>query len=126
MAGGRATLRIQCPLIVGEHQEPQPDVALVRYRPDGYLTGHPRAAGALLVIEVADTSLVDDRERKMPLYARASIPEPWLVNLPGNGIEVHRDPRGGHYADVRTARRGETITPLAFPDLTLRVDEILG
>lgn len=126
LAGHRATLSIQDPLVLDTHQEPQPDVALLRYRADGYQTGHPRAADTLLVIEVADTSVEADRARKIPLYARASIPEAWLVNLPGDGIEVHRHPRGGHYADVRTARRGEGIAPLAFPDLALRVDDILG
>jgi Uma2 family endonuclease len=126
LAGGRATLRIQSPLIVAEDQEPQPDVALVRYRPDGYGTGHPRAADTLLVIEVADTSLESDRERKIPLYARAGIPETWLANLPGDALEIHREPRVGTYTDVRTARRGDTVSPLAFPNLVLPVHDILG
>ena len=102
------------------------DVALVRYRADRYRTGHPRAADTLLVIEVADTSVESDRQRKIPLYARAGIPEAWLVNLPEDAIEIYREPTAGAYTTLRTARRGETVSPLAFPGLMLRVDDILG
>jgi len=75
---------------------------------------------------VADTSVASDRERKVPLYARAGIPEAWLVNLPADALEIYREPRAGTYTDVRTARRGDTVSPLAFPNLVLRVDDILG
>ena len=126
LASGQATLRIQNPLTLFEDQEPQPDVALVRYRADRYRTGHPRAADTLLVIEVADTSVESDRQRKIPLYARAGIPEAWLVNLPEDAIEIYREPTAGAYTTLRTARRGETVSPLAFPGLMLRVDDILG
>lgn len=126
LAAGRATLRVQSSLIVAEDQEPQPDIALARYRADGYETGHPRAADTLLVIEVADSSAESDRERKIPLYARSGIPEAWLVNLPEEGIEIHREPRAGAYTDRRTARRAETISPSAFPNLVLPVAQVLG
>ena len=80
----------------------------------------------LLVIEVADTSADYDRSVKIPLYARAGIPEAWLVNLPADAIEVFREPRLGGYADVGTARRGATLAPLRLAEVTLRVDDILG
>jgi Uma2 family endonuclease len=122
----RATVRIQNPLVLDAHQMPQPDIAVVRFRADGYAAGHPRATDALLVIEVADSSLRTDRRRKVPRYAQAEIPEAWLIDLPGDAVEVCREPRDGHYTDVRTAaRRGDTIAPLAFPDLALRVEDIL-
>jgi Uma2 family endonuclease len=105
---------------------PQPDVCLVLPRPDFYQNAHPEARDVLLAVEVADTSLDRDRGRKLPAYAAAGIPEAWLVNLPGDVVEVYREPREGRYTDARTAGRGETIAPLAFPDLALRVDEILG
>jgi Uma2 family endonuclease len=101
-------------------------VALLRTRPDGYRTAHPLPPEIFLVIEVADTSLESDRTEKLPLYGNAGIPEVWLVNLPGGVIEISRDPSGGVYASVRTARRGETIAPLAFPTAPLPVDDILG
>jgi Uma2 family endonuclease len=117
---------VQNPVVLGEHSEPQPDIVLVR-RPGG-LGGAwlPAAGDVLLVIEVADTSLAHDRDEKLPLYAAAAIPEAWLVNLGGDAIEIHREPRGGRYTSMRAARRGDAITPLAVPDLRLRVDDILG
>lgn len=126
MTGRQATVSIQNHLVLSPHQAPQPDVAVVRYRADGYQTGHPGPADTLLVIEVADTSVESDRQRKIPLYARAGIPEAWLVNLPEDGIDIHREPRAGAYNTLRTARRRETVSPLAFPGLVLRVDDILG
>jgi Uma2 family endonuclease len=126
LVGGLATLSIHDPIVLGTHEQPQPDVALLRHRPDAYRTALPRSADVLLVIEVADTSLQRDRGDKLPLYAEASIPESWLVNLPGDHIELHRQPRDGRYHEVRTASRSETISPLAFPNLALRIDDILG
>jgi Uma2 family endonuclease len=117
---------IQDPLVLAEHDEPQPDVTVLRYRADGYSTRHPGPADTLLVIEVADTSVQYDRSTKIPQYARAAIPEAWLVNLPADGIEVYRTPRDGRYTEVTTVSRGDTLTPLALPGVELSVDEILG
>jgi Uma2 family endonuclease len=126
LAGTQATVSIQNPLILGEHEEPQPDVAVLRYRADGYQTGHPRALDTLLVVEVADTSLAYDRDVKVPRYARAGVPEVWLVDLAADRIEVYRQPAAERYADVRAASRGEMLSPLHFPTVTLATDEILG
>jgi Uma2 family endonuclease len=126
LTSNRATVSVQNHIVLNPHQAPQPDLAVVRYRADGYRGRHPGPADTLLVIEVADSSVAWDRERKLPLYAEAGVPEMWLVNLPADVVEVHRAPEGRGYAEVRTARRGATIAPQAFPDLTLRVDEILA
>jgi Uma2 family endonuclease len=123
---GRVTLSIQNPLVLDRHQEPQPDFAMLRHRADGYRARHPGPADVLLVVEVGDTSVASDRLSKIPLYAAVGIPEAWLVDLPADTVEVYRQPQAGRYADVRTAQRGETITAAQFPDVTLRVDEILG
>ncbi|MBI2490632.1 MAG: Uma2 family endonuclease [Candidatus Rokubacteria bacterium] len=105
---------------------PQPDIALLRTREDFYTTTRPGPDDALLVIEVMDTSAATDRGVKLPLYARAGIVETWLVDLGGDAIEVYRQPAATGYGDTRVVRRGERITPRAFPDLTLAVDELLG
>jgi Uma2 family endonuclease len=126
LAGGAATLSVQNPLVLAEHQEPQPDVALLRHRADGYQAGHPRASDVLLVIEVADTSVESDRQTKSPLNARAGIAEAWLVDLPGDRIEVCRDPVAGQYTSARSASRGDMLTPLRLPAVTFSVDAILG
>ena len=125
-AGNQATVSIQNPVILGDYEEPQPDVVVLRYRADGYQTGHPRPSDTLLVVEVADTTVASDRLIKIPLYARAGIPEAWLVNLPGDEIEIYQQPTGGRYARVRTARRGETLTPLECSAIALPTDDILG
>jgi len=120
-----AIIDVQDPVVLSEHDAPQPDVVLLKARADAYLQ-HPRSADTLLVIEVAETSLAYDREVKIPLYARSDIPEVWLVDLPADHIDVYRNPSGGTYADTRSTSRGDTLTPLRFPHVTLRVDDILG
>jgi Uma2 family endonuclease len=80
----------------------------------------------MLVIEVADTSVEHDRSVKIPMYARAGVPEAWLVNLSARRIEVYRNPAGGSYADVTSVSPSETLTPLEVPSATLSVDRILG
>jgi Uma2 family endonuclease len=105
---------------------PQPDVALLRPRADFYTTGRPGPDDILLVIEVMDTSADTDRGVKLPLYARAGLGETWLVDLSADVIEVHRRPGPAGYPDTRVFRRGESIVPLAFPDLAPSVDELLG
>ena len=64
--------------------------------------------------------------RKAPLYARAGVRELWLVDIPAGVLDVQREPSADGYRDVRTLRHGESLTPLAFPDVTLAVDDILG
>jgi len=120
-----AVIDVQNPVVLGAHDAPQPDVAVLKLRAEGYAQ-HPRPTDVLLVIEVADTSLAYDRDVKLPLYAEAGIQEAWLVALPEDRLDVCREPAGGHYTSVRSLARGETITPLQFPGVTLKVDEILG
>lgn len=121
-----AIVRVQGPIRTGDRSEPQPDVALLRPRQDFYAQEHPGPADVLLVIEVADTTADYDRHTKLPLYARAGIPEAWLINFPGGRIEVHREPSPDGYKLVRYVTRGENLAPLSFPDLDLAVDELLG
>lgn len=124
--GDRAIVDVQNPIRLGEHSEPQPDVVLLRPRADLYAVSHPGPADVFLVIEVAETSADGDREVKMPLYARADLPEAWLVDLAGERIEVYRHPTAQGYQEVLRFQRGEILTPRAFPDLGLAVDAILG
>jgi Uma2 family endonuclease len=105
---------------------PEPVIALVKLRADFYASGKPRPADVLLLIEVADTSLDNDREVKRPLYAEAGILEYWIVNLTDDSLEVHRSPTpDGTYADVRTLRRGQQVDIVALAGLAVAVDELL-
>jgi len=120
-----AVIDAQNPVVLGQRDAPQPDVTLLQPRANGY-PHHPRAEDILLVIEVADTTLAYDRDTKMPLYARAGIPEAWLVDLAADVIQVHRNPAGGEYTSVRTVSRGNPITPLCFPNMKVSADDVLG
>ncbi len=117
---GRFSLRIQSPLALSDDSEPEPDAAIV---PLGdYETEHPTTA--LLVVEVADSSLKQDRD-KAAVYASAGIGEYWIVNLGARTVEVHASPEGDRYAEVRTLRAGDTLRPAALPDVAIAVAEIL-
>jgi hypothetical protein len=99
---------------------------VLRWRADFYAAAHPAPADTLLVIEVADSTLLFDRRIKMPLYARMGVPEAWLVNLEQAIVEVHREPSADGYGVIQRAGRGQRLAPIAFPDLMLMVDDILG
>jgi Uma2 family endonuclease len=121
-----AIVWVQNPLHIGERSELQPDVALLRPRSDYYASQHPGPEDVLLVIEVADTSTVTDREAKLPLYARARILEVWLVDLASGTVEVFLRPTPQGYKEHRVLRRGDRIVSQSVSALTLAVEEVLG
>ena len=123
---GRATLGIQNPVVLDDFSEPQPDVAVLKYRSDGYAARHPSPADVLVLIEVMVTSAYIDRDVKLPLYARAGIPEVWLVDLGADVIEILREPGPDGYASVRTATRDDALVPLHLATVTLSGADILG
>ena len=123
---GRAIVSVQSLVQLSPYSEPQPELALLRPPFARYTDAHPGPEDLFLVIEVADTTIDDDRARKVPLYARAGIRETWLVNLRDEAVEVYRQPTQEGYRDVLTLRRGQSLAPEAFPDRVLAVDDILG
>ncbi|MBI4279266.1 MAG: Uma2 family endonuclease [Armatimonadetes bacterium] len=125
-AAGDTIVSVQNPVRLGEDSEPQPDVALLRPRPDFYAGGLPGPTDVLLVVEVAETSADSDREIKIPLYARAGVPEVWLVDLRAATVEVYRNPSPQGYRAAVRHRRGEPLSVEALPDLRVLVDEVLA
>jgi Uma2 family endonuclease len=123
--GERGVVQVQDPVRLSDLSEPEPDIAVLRPRPDDYAAAHPIPADVLLIVEVADTTVAFDREEKAPLYALAGIGEYWLVDLGADQIEVYRAPSAEGYLDVHSYARGHTLRPTAFPDLALPVDAIL-
>ena len=125
---GQAVVTIQNPIRLNTRSEPEPDMTLLTPRPDFYAAGHPGPQDVLLVVEVADTFVGFDRGTKIPLYGRAGIREAWLVDLTQDHIEVHRQPASSRrgYRDVQRSMRGMPVSLLAFPDLSLLVEDILG
>jgi len=126
LAGNRAIVRGQNPVRLDNYSEPEPDIALVAPRDDFYAADHPAPRDVLLIVEVADTSLRYDHHRKLPSYARAGIPEVWLVDLTLDRVERHREPRGDAYADQQILGHDGTLTPLLLPDVVIRVDDLIG
>lgn len=124
--GKQVIVSIQNPVQLSEESMPQPDVAVLRLRDHFYSEHHPKPEDTLLIIEVADTSLRYDRRIKAPLYSAAGIADYWIINLQARQIEVYRDPRPNGYRTVTYYALGETLPPLAFPDVVLKVDEVLG
>ena len=126
MVRGKAIVRTQNPIVLNDYSEPQPDITLLKFRPDFYRKAHPRPDDVLLVIEVADTTVHYDRNVKVPLYARAGIAETLLFNLPDDRLEYFSRPDRGVYQAKRIINRGERFESTSVPGLTLDVEIILG
>jgi Uma2 family endonuclease len=122
--GDRALLWSANPVRLLPDTEPQPDVTLVR-PPSRRYAEQPGPADVLLLVEVADTSYRFDRNVKLPLYARAGVPEVWIIDLTRDAVEIHREPSPAGYASERRIERGGTVTPVAFPEVVLAVDDFL-
>jgi Uma2 family endonuclease len=123
--GRRAVVSVQAPLVVGPYSVPEPDVAVVPGHEADYDDAHPTTA--LLVVEVADSSLIQDRLTKAAIYAAANIPEYWIVNLRDDRVEVFRspDPAGRRYREIGAAGRDERIDLAALPGATVAVGDLL-
>lgn len=102
-----------------------PDLVLAKPRADYYKHELPTPEDTLLVIEVSFSTLNLDRTRKLDLYARAGVPEYWILNALDTAIEDHSVPINGRYTQSRTYHPGETISPAAFPDISFDVSEIM-
>lgn len=123
--GAHAIVAVQNPIRLDEFSEPEPDLALLFPRNDFYSESHPQPEDILLIVEVADTSIRYDRDVKMQLYASAGIPEVWLVDLTDDVVEVCRSPVSDRYEAVQPVRAGEHISPDAFEDIEIAVEDIL-
>lgn len=122
--------RVQGPVRLDEHNEPQPDLALLKFREDFYEREHPGSEDALLLIEVSESSLEYDQSVKLPLYAGFGIPEVWIVDLAAGEVESHSGPRSGSpigdYGLRRRYRRDEKVVSETVPGLALSMSGILG
>jgi len=123
--GNRATVRVQLPLVLSLYSVPEPDVAVVPGHRNDYDTAHPTTA--LLVIEVADASLVPDRLTKGAIYAAAGIPEYWIVDLRDDRVEILRAPdrKAARYGETRVVGPGERLELAALPGAVVAVEDLL-
>lgn len=118
---GRADVQVQLPFAADDESEPEPDVSVVPVVES--LDDHP--GRALLVVEVAESSLREDLAVKVPLYAASGVPEVWVVDVVRGVVHVHRSPSTHGYDEVTTVGRGERLAPVLLPDLSLATDDFL-
>jgi Uma2 family endonuclease len=123
--GSRAVVRVQFSLVLGALSVPEPDVAVVPGRTADYERAHPTTA--LLVVEIADSSLAQDRLTKAAIYAAAEIPEYWIVNLRDDRVEVLRAPapETRTYTSVSLVGRGARLELVALPGVAVAVADLL-
>jgi Uma2 family endonuclease len=114
----------QNPVELERYSAPQPDLVLVPTS-RRHARRHPTPDEVFLIIEVADSSLRYDREDKQRAYAATGIREFWLLNLEDDVLEIYRQPEGPAYREHLTVADDGTAAPLAFPDVTIAVAEIL-
>jgi Uma2 family endonuclease len=116
-------LRFQAPLSLSDRSAPEPDIAVVAGTPRDHTAAHPSTA--LLVVEVADSSLLHDRKRKLPVYAAAGIAEVWILDLKRRALEVYRDPGNDAYRSKTVLRGGVSVSPLAGAGVSIAVADLL-
>lgn len=124
--GDRAVVGVQDPVVLDDLSEPEPDLSIARPRADFYADDHPTPDELYLVVEVADSTALSDRNRKIPRYAAAGIREAWLVDLETGTLEVYRGPSPDGYTSRNDLVAGDTVSPEAFPDVRIAVADLLG
>ena len=117
-------VRVQNPVVLGERNEPQPDIALVRRA--NYIDHHPGADDTLLIVEVSDTTLEYDRDVKLALYARHGIPEVWLLDVKASDLTVYREHVEGQYRLIRKPTKAESVSPLLVPGVAISLAAVLA
>ena len=121
---GRAMVRVGGSIFLNDRNSPQPDIAVIRLHPITELV-LVDPSEIYFVIEVADSSLRYDSGPKLARYAAADIPEVWIANLRIREVTVYADPSDSTYATINTYRPGDSVSPRAFPDVTLAVDDFM-
>lgn len=121
---------VQLPVALDDESEPEPDVAVVRGAAREYWDAHP--SRPVLVVEVADSSVILDRKYKASLYARAGVPDCWIVSVEEGIVEVYRQPvpspdapYGWRYAEIQRLGRGASVAPVASPSASIPVADLL-
>jgi Uma2 family endonuclease len=123
------TVRTQGPIGLDDDSEPEPDLAVVPGDPDHYVREHP--SRPVLTVEVSESSLAIDRRHKGSLYARAGLPDYWVLNLVDRVLEVYREPVadasapfGWRYARSETFDAATRVSPLAVPGSSISVTQL--
>jgi len=122
---GLVSVRPQDPIQLNDLSEPEPDIAVVMPNPLYYEDCHPTPSEIYLIIEVADTSLNRDTEFKAGIYAQSGITDYWVLDVNKRQLYVFREPSQNGYQSQVILSENDTISPLAFPNCTIIVREML-
>ncbi len=123
--GSKVIIGVQDPIKLNDNSEPQPDIVLLKPRIDFYGNQHPTVEDIFLLIEVADSSIEDDRTFKIPIYAENKVQEVWLVDLNQNLLEVYQNPQTNYYQNIKKLFSQDSLT-LSQPEaITIKLDRIL-
>lgn len=124
LLGDKVIVSVQNSIRLDNYSEPQPDIVLLKPRSDFYESKIPEPEDIYLLIEVADSTIKYDQDVKLPLYAESNISEVWIVNLNNTTLEVYRQPQNKTYLEQQ--KNIQSISPLAFPEIMLTINDIFG
>jgi len=122
---GKAWVRQQLPITIAPNSEPEPDIAVVKLNSTRYRDRHPTPEDVYLLIEVAASTLNYDRTRKVNVYAKANIPEYWIIDVNQRQLLVFREPIGNTYQVEFVLNGTDAIAPVAFPEVVIELAKVL-
>lgn len=122
----KAIVSVQNPIRLNKFNEPEPDIAVLKLREDEYAYGPPTPEDALLLIEIADTTVRYDTKVKIPLYANYGVPEVWLVDLNKQKVVVYTDRSEGTYETKQTFKGDTMMTASQMNEIQLSPEKIIG
>jgi Uma2 family endonuclease len=123
---GAEHIRVRLPIVLSSEDEPEPDIAITTNTMDSYTEQHPGPEDIRLLVEVSSSTIQDDLTTKAGLYARAGIPEYWVLDVENRRLYVHRNPGSNGWGDIRNLAETESVTPLAAPQASIPVAILLG
>ena len=125
LLGDRAIIGVQDPILLNDFSEPEPDITLIAPPDARYTENHPKPEDIFLVLEIADNSLVYDRDEKGPLFAQNGVVQFCLLNLQSRELEDYREPSSNGYRSKRTYTEEQSFTLVAFPKISIKVKDLL-
>lgn len=116
-------VRVQMPLDLNRFFQPEPDIAVVMGGVRDYKNVHPQTA--ILAVEISHATLRYDLGEKANLYAQAGIADYWVIDVENRRVWIHREPQNGLYSNIQTLRENKAVSPLAAPDASIKISDLL-
>ena len=123
--GDEVLVRVQDPIRLDNYSEPEPDIAVVKPDDFYYASHHPTPPEIYLIVEIADTTLKRDTEFKAKVYAKAGINDYWVLDITNRQLYAFREPTATGYQNQQIFSEDATISPVAFPNITINISEML-